>query len=68
VVERPSELRSLLISRITDINAVYIGYKGQVLSMNVKALLLIYVYLSNMTLVITSQVVNDSTRLLGNIN
>jgi hypothetical protein len=35
-----------------------------VLSMNVKALLLIYVYLSNMTL----QVVNDSTTLLGNIN
>jgi hypothetical protein len=30
-----------LISRITIINAVYIGYKGQVLSMNVKALILI---------------------------
>ena len=30
-VERLSELRRLLTLRITDINAVSIGYKGQVL-------------------------------------
>jgi hypothetical protein len=40
-VEKPSELRRLLILRITDINAVYVGYKGQVLyKMNVNVRLL----------------------------